>query len=125
MRILGIACVATAMIAMPSLANAMGIGFDWGPTKKCFDPKSPPITVSGIPKGTKKLRFHLVDLNAIDFNHGGGTVEYKGSSKFAYGAFRYMGPCPPEPHTYQMSVEALDAGGKVLGKAKATRKFPR
>jgi len=29
----------------------MAISFDWGPTKKCFDPKSPPIRLSAVPEG--------------------------------------------------------------------------
>lgn len=105
-------------------ARAMDMSFEWGPTKKCFDGKSPPITLSGVPAGTAKLRFRMTDLDAPNFNHGGATVAYGGQKKLAYGAFRYRGPCPPSPHVYEIRVDALDAKGKVIAKAKARRRFP-
>lgn len=112
------------LIASGAAASAMSMSFDWGPTKKCFDPKSPPISLSDVPQGTAKLRFRMTDLNAPTYNHGGGTVTYGGKNKLAYGAFRYKGPCPPEPHTYQFTVDALDAKGKKLASAKARKRFP-
>lgn len=118
------AALVTGLLCGPGTAMAMGLSFSWGPTAKCFDPKSPPMSVSSVPKGTAKLIFRMVDLDAPGFSHGGGTVEYKGSSKIGYGAFRYRGPCPPSPHVYQFTVEALDAKGKVLAKAAARKRFP-
>ena len=111
--------------AMTASASAMSMSFDWGPTKSCFDPKSPPISLSDVPKGTVKLRFKMVDLNAINYPHGGGTVTYTGKNKLAYGAFRYKGPCPPSPHTYQFTVDALDKNGKKLATAKARKSFKK
>lgn len=105
-------------------ALALGLSFDWGPTKECFDTKSPPMRVSGVPAGTTKLRFKMIDLNAPDYPHGGGTVAYSGNGSFPYGAFRYTGPCPPSPHVYQFTVEALDGSGKTLAKATAKKRFP-
>ncbi len=105
-------------------ANSMSMSFSWGPTKKCFDSKSPPITMRKVPEGTKKLRFKMVDLNAPNYPHGGGTVKWKGNGKLPYGAFRYKGPCPPSPHTYEFTVKALGSGNKVLATAKAKRRFP-
>lgn len=107
-------------------ASAMSLSFDWGPTKECFDRKSPPMSLSGVPAGTKKLKFRMVDLNAVNFNHGGGTVNWPGGSSgsLPYGAFRYTGPCPPSPHTYQFTVDALDSSGNKLATAKAKRRFP-
>jgi len=105
-------------------AMAMGLSFDWGPTKDCFDKKSPPMRVSAVPAGTAKLRFKMKDLNAPDYPHGGGTVAYNGNGNLPYGAFRYTGPCPPSPHVYQFTVEALDSAGKVLAKATAKKRFP-
>lgn len=112
------------MVGLPTAASAMGLSFAWGPTKKCFDPKSPPMTISAAPSGTKNLRIHMTDLEAPDYPHGGGTVAYAGNGKLLYGAFRYRGPCPPSPHTYRMTVEALDGAGKVLATATAKRRFP-
>jgi phosphatidylethanolamine-binding protein (PEBP) family uncharacterized protein len=117
-------CALIAVVGLPAAASAMGLSFVWGPTKKCFDPKSPPMTVSSVPAGTKKLRINMMDLDAPNYPHGGGKVDYTGSGKLPYGAFRYRGPCPPSPHIYRMTVEALDGSGKVLAKATAKRRFP-
>ncbi|PLX38786.1 MAG: phospholipid-binding protein [Hyphomicrobiales bacterium] len=100
------------------------MSFSWGPTKKCFDSKSPPISMRGVPKGTAKLRFRMIDQDAPNYPHGGGTVKWTGKGSLPYGAFRYKGPCPPRPHTYQITVEALDKSNKVLAKARAKRRFP-
>ena len=107
-------------------ANAMSLGFSWGPTKKCFDSKSPPMKLSAVPKGTAKLRFRMVDLDKPDYPHGGGTVKWTGGANgsLPYGAFRYKGPGPPNPHTYRFTVDALDASGRKLGTAQASRCFP-
>ena len=121
---LRVVVLAAAAALVPAAASAMDLGFSWGPTKKCFDPKSPPVTLGGVPAGTVKLRFKMIDLNAPTYPHGGQTVPYKGEKSLPYGAFRYKGPCPPSPHTNEISVDALDAGGKVLAKAKARKRFP-
>ncbi len=111
-------------VALASPAYSMSMSFDRGPNKKCFDSKSPPITVQGVPGGTKKLKFKMIDLNATSYPHGGGTVAWNGNGNIPYGAFRYKGPCPPSPHTYEISVQALGDGNKVLATAKARRRFP-
>jgi hypothetical protein len=82
--------------------------------------------ISAAPKGTTQLRFQMVDLNAPAYPHGGSTVAYRGGA-VARGAISYTGPCPPggSKHTYRWTVEALDAGGKVLGTASASGAFPR
>lgn len=120
---LGFSLVAM-MVAVPASASAMSLSFSWGPTKKCFDSKSPPMTISKVPKGTVKLKIKMADLNS-SYNHGGGTVKYKGSGKLPYGAFRYKGPCPPSPHTYKFTVRAVDAKGKTLAKASAKKRFSK
>lgn len=122
-RLAGIWILGMAM-SVADGAMAMGLSFDWGPTKDCFDQNSPPMRVSDVPAGTEKLRFRMIDLNAPDYPHGGGTVSYNGNGKLPYGAFRYTGPCPPSPHVYQFTVEALDGAGKILGKATAKKRFP-
>lgn len=125
MRKLSVAVfVVMAAAGLPVAASAMSLNFDWGPTGKCFDPKSPPMIVSDVPSGTKNLRIHMTDLDAPHYPHGGGTVAYAGDGGLAYGAFRYRGPCPPSSHTYRMTVEALDGAGKVLATATAKRRFP-
>jgi phosphatidylethanolamine-binding protein (PEBP) family uncharacterized protein len=116
--------VAGAAVIFSAGALAMNLSFDWGPTAPCFDPKSPPIKLGDVPDGTKELRFKMVDLDAPHFDHGGGTVKYAGKDSLPYGTFQYKGPCPPSPHTYEISIEALDAGGNVLAEAKARKRFP-
>jgi phosphatidylethanolamine-binding protein (PEBP) family uncharacterized protein len=121
-RLVG-AFIAASVIA-PGAASAMGLSFEWGPTQKCFDPHSPPMSVSDVPAGTRTIDFQMHDLQAPNFHHGGGTVRYRGKNAFPYGAFTYKGPCPPEPHTYRFTATALDKDGKVLAKATAERRFP-
>jgi len=116
--------LAVNVMAVPNAAHAFGLSFEWGQTKKCFDSKSPPIKLSKVPKGTEKVRFKMVDLDAPGYPHGGGTVAYDGKASLPYGAFKYKGPCPPSPHTYQITGEALDAKGKVIAKASARKRFP-
>ena len=102
------------------------VDFTWEGTAPCFDPKSPPFSVSGVPAGTKALRFVMKDLDAPSYPHGGGTVPYHGQSRIGRGAFTYKGPCPPSgQHRYQWTVEALDGNGKTLTTAKVTKNFPR
>ena len=102
---------------------AMSLSFDWGPTKRCFDANSPPIKLRQVPKGTALLRFRMRDLNAPSYNHGGGTVKYTGKNSLPYGAFRYKGPCPPRRHTYEITVDAINAKGKRTATAKFRRSF--
>jgi phosphatidylethanolamine-binding protein (PEBP) family uncharacterized protein len=107
------------LLLLPAQASAkMSISFEWGPTKSCFDSNSPPIRLSGVPAGTVKLDIRMVDLNARSYNLGGGRVDDTGQSELPYGAFRYKGPCPPETHTYEFTVKALDAAGKTLDTAR-------
>ena len=118
--------VLAAVLALPLTTAAhadMALKFDWGPTKKCFDSKSPPMAISGVPEGTQTLDIRMIDRNS-PYNHGGGKVKYSGQSALPYGAYKYQGPCPPTTHTYQFTAKALDVKGKVLATAKATRKFP-
>ncbi|NKN36339.1 phospholipid-binding protein [Agrobacterium sp. a22-2] len=122
MRII-ISVFLAVLMSTPAMAE-MSASFEWGPTTKCFDSKSPPFSVKNVPEGTKRLSFSMTDLNAPDYRHGGGKVDYAGKSAIPYGAFRYKGPCPPAPHKYRFTVKALDAKGKEIGKTTATRVFP-
>lgn len=125
-----LAAVATAMSIAPAAAADFSLAFQWGNLKKCttgypFTVNNPKFTLKGVPKGTASIQFRMVDLNNRAYNHGGGTVKYSGGSSIAPGAFKYQSPCPPQgPHTYQWTAIAKDAGGKKLGEAKASRKYP-
>ncbi|MGF0521846.1 YbhB/YbcL family Raf kinase inhibitor-like protein [Agrobacterium pusense] len=117
---------AALSLALSGTAFAgMKASFEWGPTGKCFDSKSPPFKVSSVPAGTTKLSFLMKDLDAPDFYHGGSKVDYSGQADIPYGSFRYKGPCPPNKHRYMFTVRALDANGKELGIATAAKLFPQ
>jgi phosphatidylethanolamine-binding protein (PEBP) family uncharacterized protein len=106
-------------------APAFGVDFTWQGTAPCFDPKSPPFSLSSVPAGTKRLRFAMSDLDAPGFPHGGGTVAFTGQAQVSRGAFAYQGPCPPSgQHTYQWTVEAQDDAGRTLATATVAKKFP-
>lgn len=120
--------LAISGLCAASPANAFGVSFSWGNIPSCTSGNpntvpSPKFAISGAPKGTAKLRFALRDLN-VPYSHGGGTVAYSGGSVPA-GAFKYKSPCPPDgSHNYQWTITAMDAGGKKLGTAKATKRYP-
>ena len=116
----------TCFLPLLALAqSSFSIDFTWQGTKACFDPQSPPFTLSGVPPGTKTLRFTMKDLDAPSFDHGGGTIAYTGQQRIPRGAFTYRGPCPPNgQHHYAWSVEALDAAGKALVVATMVKPFP-
>jgi phosphatidylethanolamine-binding protein (PEBP) family uncharacterized protein len=111
--------------AMSHAQSKFNVDFTWEGTAKCFDPKSPPFSVSGVPAGAKVLRFAMKDLDAPNFPHGGGAVPYSGETRIERGAFAYKGPCPPQgQHRYEWTVEAEDSTGKTLATATVTKKFP-
>src|SRR5271166_3878135 len=111
-----------------SMADSLGVRFSWVGTEPCSG-VPPAFSITKAPKATKYLDFQLVDLDKLDFIHGGGQVPYVGSGKIPAGAFdgSYTGPCPPPGvvHTYQWTVKALDdSKSNVLALGKATGKFP-
>lgn len=117
---------ATLIVSSNAYAADMGVAFEWGPTKQCFDSKSPPIKLSNVPQGTAKLLIKMIDQNASSFDHGGGSVAFKGQAQLPYGAFKYKGPCPPSgTHFYKITVNAVDASGKTLSTSSATQPFSK
>lgn len=125
--LLALAAVATLAAPSPLRAQTGGftVDFSWEGTAACFDPKSPPFSLSGVPAGTQQLTFAMKDLDAPSFPHGGGTVAFSRQTQVGRGAFSYKGPCPPSgQHTYQWTVEAQDQAGKTLATATVAKKFP-
>ena len=116
-----IALSATTIAASP--AAAMSFNFTWEGVNACGS--SPPaFTLSDVPRETKQLAFRMVDLDYPSYPHGGGTIAYQGD-QIPAGSFSYKGPCPPRgQHTYQWTVKALDANGKMLATAVTSRPFP-
>lgn len=121
---IGAAIFLLAATLLPAPALAFSFAIDWTGTGPCFDPDSPVIRLSGVPMGTATIEFHMGDLDAPDFDHGGGKVAYYGETVVQKGAFTYKGPCPSEPHRYRWTARALDLSGHELGKAETTVKFP-
>jgi phosphatidylethanolamine-binding protein (PEBP) family uncharacterized protein len=105
--------------------SRFSVDFSWSGTAACFDPQSPAFSLTGVPTGTKQLKFTMRDLDAPNFQHGGGTVPYRDQNQIARGAFSYRGPCPPQGrHRYQWTVEAQDDAGRTLATTTVTKEFP-
>ena len=86
---------------------------------------NPIFTVSGVPKGTKKIVFAMTDLDVPQFDHGGGSAAYNGDNTIQPGAFEYDSPCPPDgTHTYEWEATAKDSNNDTVGKASAEKSYP-
>ena len=129
-RVVVLAVFAALSGSVEVSAADFGLSFEWGNLKKCNSGRpnlvpNPKFTFNGLPKDTASIQFRIVDTNNPGYNHGGGTAKYSGGSTIAPGAFKYMSPCPPGGrHTYKWTAVAKDAGGKKLGQATASRKYP-
>ncbi len=105
------------------------ISFKWGSTPACNTGRaktigSPQFVVKGLPAGTDRVQFSMKDLDAPNYNHGGGTVGMSGDGVVPAGTFKYKGPCPPnQVHRYRWTATAKQ-GSKKLGTAQALRRFP-
>ncbi len=113
--------------AAPSLAADFAIDFNWDGIERCSS-TPPEITVSDVPDGTATFDVKMVDLDFTGYNHGGGTAPNTGDGSIVEGDYdtsNYRGPCPPgTTHTYEFTVQALDAGGASLATATAKADFP-
>jgi phosphatidylethanolamine-binding protein (PEBP) family uncharacterized protein len=120
-----IAILISSAGSLSAQSESFSVDFSWSGTGSCFDPQSPPFSLRGVPVGTRQLKFMMTDLDAPNFQHGGGTVLYRGQNQIGRGAFSYRGPCPPQgQHTYQWTVEAQDDAGRTLATATAAKEFP-
>lgn len=128
MRTLVMTAAALALSATAAAAE-FTIAFAWGDTPACNTGRartvaSPAFVVRGLPKGADTVALRMQDLDAPAYNHGGGKVKISQSGTVPAGAFTYKGPCPPRAvHRYRWTATARQ-GGKVLGTAAATRRFP-
>ena len=84
------------------------------------------FSLSGVPKGTTTLQFHMVDLDVPTYNHGGGDVAYKGPILGAMWRSHqlFAAKSPSGSHSYQITVTAFSAGNAKLATATFMRKFP-
>jgi phosphatidylethanolamine-binding protein (PEBP) family uncharacterized protein len=111
------------IFVMPESASAFNASFSWDGIPAC-EKISPEFKLSAVPAGTRLLRFAMQDLNVPGFRHGGSAVAYHGDT-VKKGAISYIGPCPPagEHHRYRWTIDALDAGGKMIGQTTVTQTF--
>jgi phosphatidylethanolamine-binding protein (PEBP) family uncharacterized protein len=111
--------------AVPSSALAMSVKFSWTGYQQCST-SSPAFIISDVPAGTVHLAFKMVDKNLPSYPHGGGTIAYDGNRQIPAGAFLYQGPCPPpgQQHTYEWTVQALAANGKIIASSTTAEDFP-
>jgi phosphatidylethanolamine-binding protein (PEBP) family uncharacterized protein len=107
--------------------TVLKIGFHWTQNSSCAG-ASPPINVSDVPNSTKFLKAEMVDLDMPAVKHGGGEVQYTGSSVIDEGALStYYGPCPlpGDVHSYEITVQALASDRQtVIGQGKAIQEYP-
>ncbi|MHC1752267.1 YbhB/YbcL family Raf kinase inhibitor-like protein [Humidesulfovibrio sp.] len=105
----------------------MTVSFKWQAGGCQLSSPNPRIEVANVPEGTAYLKVTMADLDAPNFNHGGGIVEYKGNGTVEAGALAgYKGPCPPAgSHTYIFRVSALNGDQSlILGEGAAEKSYP-
>lgn len=105
----------------------MTVDFEWQRMDKGSQ-DNPEIRLIGMPEGTQRFLVSLVDLNLKGFDHGSGYADNDGSGIIARGAVKgsYNGPDPPfsdMKHSYEISVQALDDKGNVIGFGKSAKVF--
>jgi hypothetical protein len=120
-------------LAVSALAAEFTLQFEWGDIPLCTSGSpnvvpNPRFVLSNVPEGTKLIQFTMTDLDVPNYDHGGGTIEYKGNNTIEPGAFTYKSPCPPSgSHRYRWTAVAKEKSGlfgKSLGKAEATQSYP-
>ena len=120
-------------LTAPARAADFSISFNWDGLKLCTSGRpntvnNPAVKVTGVPQGTTAIQFSMTDRDVPSYNHGGGWVEMSSDGIVPVGAFKYKSPCPPNgQHVYEWTATAKTKkgfGGKKLGTAKASRKYP-
>tara|TARA_Y100001968_G_scaffold215440_1_gene198200 strand:- start:252 stop:659 length:408 start_codon:yes stop_codon:yes gene_type:complete len=111
-------------------AGDFSFSFEWGDIKSCTTGRpnrvpNPIFSLENVPAGTAVIKFQMKDLNAPNYNHGGGSVEYSGGNTIQPGVFKYKSPCPPgRVHTYRWKAIARDENGEKLAIATSKRDYP-
>lgn len=123
-----------SVIVAASLAStaamAMRAEIVRGPSKTCFDTRTPPVRLVDVPAGTKTLKVRFVNLDDWTDPPVTGTIEYRGQHLIPYGALRYFGRCwrPFDDlyggANYEVRVTARDAKGRILASARDRGSFP-
>ncbi|WP_454917069.1 hypothetical protein [Xanthobacter sediminis] len=103
-----------------ALSPDMTLDFTWIGTTLCASrPSSPEFQLENVPAGTTQLRFALVSPGGNEF--GGAEVPLPARGMVPQGAVSFRSPCVGGMYTW--TVEAMDAAGKPLARAKLTRPF--
>ena len=103
----------------------MDVDFNWSSRSGC-SAVSPQINLRNVPAGIQQIKVHMIDKQHAMFNHGGGELAYTGNTLPEGALKNYYGPCPPNgSHDYEMTVDAVDANGVVVGRGKAIRAFSK
>lgn len=132
-KIWGIVFFISLIVTCPVQADDFSFTFEWGDIPLCTSGNpntvpNPRFILSNVPDKTKFIYFTLRDLDAPNYDHGGGKVEYTGNNVIEPGAFKYKSPCPPGgSHRYVWTAIAKESDGFFGGKlAKATskRRYP-
>ena len=119
--------------SVPVMAEEFSISFEWGDIPLCTSGqpntvKNPRFILSNVPENTKIISFQLKDLDAPNYNHGGGKITYTGNNVIEPGAFTYKSPCPPSgSHRYVWTATAKEKDsffGGSIGKAKSMKRYP-
>jgi phosphatidylethanolamine-binding protein (PEBP) family uncharacterized protein len=134
MKIFSFCIFVMFFITTNAIADDFTVSFEWNDDLKLCTSGNPntvtnPIfELANVPEGTKFISFTMTDLNAPQYQHGGGTIEYTGQNVIEPGAFKYKSPCPPSgSHKYQWKAIAKNKKSvfaKSLGKAKAVKSYP-
>lgn len=106
-------------------ASKLDVQVKWTEKSGCSR-VSPPITLKGLPASTKFIEVRMVDLDLPTFNHGGGDIDYIGQTIIAEGSLKFFnGPCPPNPHNYKFTVNAINADkSAVVGVGEVNKRYP-
>ena len=125
-----ISVVLVTGFSQSAIGDEFSFTFEWGKIPLCDtgSPNSVPnpiFTLQNVPAGTKKINMYLTDLDRPNYDHGGGSIEYKGQNVIQQGVFQYTGPCPPDgSHEYEWTAWVKDAKDDTIGKAKAKKDYP-
>lgn len=126
-----LAFAALLLVASSAIGQSeFALDWQWKKSHQCSN-TSPAFALDGVPEGTKHIELSMVDMDAPNYDHGGGSVSHAGgtTASVAEGALKnYRGPCPPNftsfGHDYRFTARALAEDGKTtLGKASRTRTF--
>ncbi len=123
--IISFVAVLSPMGCSDSKLPRLSVDFTWLNDQRCYDERSPEIVIENVPGNTKRLEIDMLELDSRH-EHGGGSFPYNGTNLIPEGALdQYRGPCPSYGvPRYELTVKAVDEGGKVVALGKKMRKWP-